>query len=50
MLKRVREALRCVLDDIGALAPSIEIVPVASIEREAHGSKLKLIKSRCPWK
>jgi len=42
--------LLCSLDDIGAVAPPIEIVPVASIEREAHGSKLKLIKSRCPRK
>ena len=49
-LVRVREALLRALDDIGALAPSIEVVPVASIEREAHGSKLKLIKSRRPWK
>jgi len=49
-LIRVREALLCSLDDIGAVAPPIEIVPVASIEREAHGSKLKLIKSRCPRK
>jgi len=47
-LLQVREALLSALDAAGAVAPPLEVTAVDTIEREAHGSKLKLIKSSCP--
>ena len=42
---RITDGLRAALADAGALVPPIEIEPVAEIEREPGGAKLKLVKS-----
>jgi phenylacetate-CoA ligase len=42
----VREALRTVVEEAGAVPPAIEVEPVSEIEREpGDGAKLKLVKS-----
>jgi hypothetical protein len=43
-LERIVGRLRVALDAAGAAIPAIEVEPVAEIEREPGGAKLKLVK------
>jgi phenylacetate-coenzyme A ligase PaaK-like adenylate-forming protein len=46
--RRVAVGIRAALQEAGAIAPPIDVEPVAEIEREPGGAKLKLVKTVGP--
>ena len=44
-IARVAAAVQAAIEESGAVAPPIEVEPVAELEREPGGAKLKVIKS-----